>query len=395
MKLPEVCQNTTDDTSGYSLPGSSTSRLVPNQSQTCFANPVSARGADVGNVCTGDIKYASGEFVGPMVTDVMNVDDMELSVDFFMPVQAFDCSLGNVKLLGMNQGKASFASQAYDKGYIDELVVGFCGSRGVNGTNEPFMALGSAASLHSIGEDGPSMQGFPVYNGSNLSVRGKYAELARNISKNGVEKEHYYTLIDAVAIGNDTFDSPENPLIAIIDSGWTDLAMPTAMTDSLAQHINNTLKENNMDEDIDLIDNPDQPYPKGCVSYNASLYPDSASLARLIYPRVNVTIEGGATVTIDLSETAFFALSDTDTIMCANVMARDNRPLMLGVPFFLNRYIELHPREGQGYFSNEIQCDKVSEMVQSTKGTPTSSSTSSLHWVVISLAMMLFVDQQW
>ena len=394
MKLPEVCQNTTDDTSGYSLPGSSTSRLVPNGSQTCYGNPVSARGAEVGNVCTGDIKYASGEFVGPMVTDVMNVDEMALSVDFFMPVQAFDCSLGKVRLLGMNQGEASFASQAYDKGYIDELVVGFCGSRGVNGTNEPFMALGSAASLHSIGKDAPSMQGFPIYNGSNIPVRGKSADLARNISQDAVEKEHYYTLIDAVDVGNDTFDGPENQLIAMIDSGWTSLAMPTAMTDSLTRHIDNALKENKMDEDIALINNPDQSYPKGCVSYNASLYPDSASLARLIYPKVTATLEGGATVTIDLSETAFFAISDDDKIMCANVMAEDNRPFMLGVPFFLNRYIELLPREGQGYFSNEIRCDKVSEMVHTAKGALASSSAPSMHWVVIAL-VMLVVNQQW
>lgn len=296
--------------SNYSLIASLTSRLVPFGSVACFDNPTSIKEPTSNSACLMDVAYAVGEFFGPMVTDVMSLGGQDLTVNFAMPTKSFDCSISATRLLGMNQGKSSFLSQAYDGGYVDETLVGICGGRGVNGSdNAPFMVLGSGADWLTAGDASSSISGisgFPLYDGEGLAALEGYEEgfmsIAKNKSVNEVTKEHYYTVLNSIQLGNDSFDQVQ--FIAMIDSGWTELGLYRSMIESLTSYVNQTLIENDMDEDIRLLLNPDQQSPKGCVEYNTSMYSDQAALARLIYPTITVTLQGGSTALIDLAETA-------------------------------------------------------------------------------------------
>ena len=373
MKAPEECPEKSLGNlpgSNYSLLASVTSRLVPFGSVACFDNPTSYKEPTSDSACLMDVAYAGGEFVGPMITDNMSVDGQNLTVNFAMPMKSFDCSLSATRLLGMNQGKSSFLSQAYNGGYVDETLVGFCGGRGINGSdNSPFMVLGSGADL-STARDASSIvkgiQAFPLFDGEGLaSLEGyddTFMSLAKNRSVNKVEKEHYYTVVDSIQVGNDSFGTVDQVrYVAMIDSGWTTLGLYRPMIESLTALINQTLIENDLDDDISLLLNPDQPSPKGCVFYNASMYSDPAALAKLMYPTISVTLQGRAKVTIELAETAaFYGKTKGLDIMCANLEEmKENDPIMLGTPFFIDRYIQLNPNKKEGHFTDIVECDQV------------------------------------
>jgi hypothetical protein len=323
-----------------------------------------------------------------MVTDLMSVDGQNLTVNFAMPTQSFDCSLAATRLLGMNQGKSSFLSQAYDSGYVDETLVGICGGRGINGSeNAPFMVLGSGADLLTATDASSSakgMYGFPLFDSEGLASIEEYddafSSLAKNRSINEVAKEHYYTVVDSIHVGNDSFGTVDQVrYVAMIDSGWTTLGLYRPMIESLTAYINQTLVENDLDDDISLLLNPDQQSPKGCIIYNSSMYSDPAALAKLIYPTINVTLQGGSEIAIDLAETAaFYGKTEGLDIMCANLEEmKENDTIMLGTPFFIDRYIQMNPSEKKGYFTDIVECDQVKAALQLRNNQDDVDDTSS------------------
>ena len=207
------------------------------------------------------------------------------------------------------------------------------------------------------------------------------------------DREHYYTVLNSIQLGNDSFDQVQ--FIAMIDSGWTELGLYRSMIESLTSYVNQKLIENDMDEDIRLLLNPDQQSPKGCVEYNTSMYSDQAALARLIYPTITVTLQGGSTALIDLAETAaLYGESEGLQIMCSNVMQmEDSDTIMLGTPFLIDRYTQLNPSEKKGYFTDIVECDQVKAALQSRSnldGPDETANGSYQHtiWVAVFVAVL-------
>ncbi|KAI8109323.1 hypothetical protein M9435_005734 [Picochlorum sp. BPE23] len=388
LQTPDECPEKTLGNlaaSNYSLTSSTTGRLVPFGTATCFENPASYTEPVKGALsCFMDIAYGGGEFVGPMVTDTMSIGGEDFTVNFGMPTQSFDCSLAATQILGMNQGKSSFLSQAYARGGIDEKVVGFCGSR-----EAPFMVLGSDAS---IPDAALSAASFPLYDGGQLVDLPEYTDdedlmkTVEDINNSTVRREHYYTVIDSVVVGAEPFSSPQ---VAMIDSGWTDLGLTGPMVDSLTSYVNQSLVENGMDEDISLILNPDQNYPKGCVRYNSSQYPNGIALANMIYPTIDITLQGGSSLSINLTETtAFYGDDGEEQLMCANVASLSDGPVMLGTPFFMDRFVELNPDKNTGSFTDLVECQQVKDMIPLDHEAPSSSSSRTAD---LASCMLVFV----
>jgi len=307
------------------------------------------------------IGFADRALGGVMVTDIMSVGGENLTVNMGMPVESFGCDFGGERILGMNRGKSSFVSQAYRDGLIDGKVIGFCGSRVAS---EAFVALGSDASV--LGTNS-----FRLYDGDGLATltneynkNETFIERARNISENRVETEHYYTILESVQIGNDSFGNAENPSLAMLDSGWTTLGLPSSMIQSIISYINQTLIENGMDDKVDYIVNDDINGPQGCIRYNATQYPDAVELANIVFPIISITIgQEGTYVPINLTETAFYANSvDVDTL-CPNIQQVDRGNIMLGIPFFLDRYVQLDLNQNMGYVSNVANCKDMSSKI--------------------------------
>lgn len=391
LQTPEECpEKALGDlaASNYSLTSSTTGRLVPFGTATCSENPTSYTEPAQGSLsCLMNIAYAGGEFVGPMVTDTMSIGGEELTVNFGMPLQSFDCSLAATQILGMNQGKSSFLSQAYDSGEIDEKLVGFCGSR-----EAPFLALGSDASIPGTKL---SAAPFPLYDGAQLVDLEEFAEddefmkTAEDIRNSTVTREHYYTVIDSVLVGTEEFSAPH---VAMIDSGWTNLGLTAPMVESLTSYVNQSLVDNGM-EDVDIILNPDQDFPKGCVRYNTSDYPDAVALANILYPAIDITLQGGSFFSINLTETAAFYSSEggETELMCANVAVQSEGPIMLGTPFFMDRYIQLDPDANTGSFTDLVECQEVEDMILTDHEAPSPPSSSSSRTADLAPCMAVFL----
>lgn len=386
VQTPEECPEKTLGNlaaSNYFLTRSTTGRLVPFGTSTCFENPVSFREPAPGSLsCFMDIAYGAGEFLGPMVTDAMSIAGEDFVVDFGMPVRSYDCSLAATRILGMNRGQASFLSQAYNHGKIDEKLVGICGSR-----EAPVMALGSAALTPSAKLPASA---FPLHEGAQLEELTEYMDdedfmkSAKGVANSSVELEHYYTVIDSVVIGADSFSTPH---VAMIDSGWTSLALPESMVESIASYVNQSLIENGMEDDFTLV-MLDQDFPQACVGYNTEDYPDAIAIANTLYPTIDITLQGGSFVSINLTETAgLYESFGGKELMCANIEVKSTGPIMLGTPFFLDRYVKLDQDTNTGSFTDIVDCAKVKEMLSPDHGqespSPSSGATDHSAWLLL------------
>ena len=399
IDTPSECPEVSSDSSrasNYSLTGSSSGRLVPFATETCFENPTSFQQPVTNFSCYMDIAFADREFGGIMVSDIMSAGGQNVSVNFGMPVQAFTCGKAGERILGMNQGKSSFISQMYRNGYIDEKIVGFCGSRDIPGA---FMQLGSDMLSRM------DTSSFSLYDGTGLAALTDgykndttFAERAKNISTSAVEKEHYYAVLDSVQIGNDTFGGEQGQYIAMIDSGWTNLGLPLPMIQSITSYINQSLIDNGMDDDVDFLVSLEQPFPQGCIRYNATQYPDPVKLANLVYPTIGISMgENGAYMPINLTETAaFYGQSGGLDQICANVELVDGQNIMLGTPFFLDRYVQLNIDQGMGYFSNVTDCSDISTTLsripENTSSPPPENTSCAIPTTTVSLLLLLLVS---
>lgn len=243
---------------------------------------------------------------------------------------------------------------------------------------------------------------FTLYNGTGLATRidgykndTTFVERAKNISTSAVEKEHYYAVLDSVQIGNDTFGGVQGKYIAMIDSGWTNLGLPLPMIESITSYINQSLIDNGMDDDVDFLVSLEQPFPQGCIRYNATQYPDPVKLANLVYPTIGISMgENGAYMPINLTETAaFYGQSGGLDQICANVELVDRQNIMLGTPFFLDRYVQLNIDQGMGYFSNVTDCSDISATLSSIPDAQSPpENTSCTISTPVSLLLLLFLS---
>ena len=131
------------------------------------------------------------------------------------------------------------------------------------------------------------------------------------------------------------------------------------------------------------------------IPHRLTQYPTPVDLINLVLPPIGITLgQGGAYVPINLTETAaFYGQSDGLDQVCANIELVNDDKIMLGTPFFLDRYIQLDLDKRVGHVSQVTNCSQFSAKISSHTAAPDNASfkmTTTLSLSVLFVSLYLF-----
>jgi len=368
-------------------------RAVPQSSHLCelvmYRDKMDHRTSFGRSRCSFRAEYGDGIQSGH-IRDVQRISikgvHREMDLDAFniligLSTESLSCSFRH-NIAGMDFSKTSLLTQLYDKGVIDEYKIGLYASSNPSSLSSlsakkpsctgPCMILGSFDPLfmdiQAINTSHSSGMIFPIYRGREmvLSIGSKqdveYVASVQNMNRNTLD-HHIYTIIDRIVIGNahygrvsgtiQTNESSVQRFSAIVDTSSTALSIPKYMYTTYIDVLTIWARRH----DLQVVDKGEL-----CLVHRINvLAAIKAAKATDTFPLISLTLQGNSkSVDILLLETSEVRLETNEVCLKLESSNPKFEQIVLGTPFFLDRYTSLDLTMRQGTISDKIVSKSIS-----------------------------------